>query len=80
VLAAIGMLGVLVPFRIIPDLVGMALAIAGVVCGHIAWGRGQARGAATAALIVGYIALGVGLLHFFSLVTLGYILRHRLGR
>jgi hypothetical protein len=76
ILGILGLLELLTPLRAAFTIICLLLAIAGIICGHIAYSRLRTdRGLAIAALIVSYIALGLGLLHLLGLVALAGRLR-----
>ena len=71
------------PLRLWPDLLGLACAIGAVICGHVAQAHGRngsGQGLAVAALVLGYVALGLGLLHVIGLLLFYADLRARFPR
>ena len=49
---------------------GLVLAIVGIICGHAAWSRTRGSGwraVVVVALILGYLALALGLFHILAL-------------
>ncbi len=62
---------------------GLALAIAGVVCGHIALARARSGSAAVglsvAALAICYITGAIGVAHLLGIALLAAFLRHQRG-
>jgi hypothetical protein len=56
------------------------VAIIGVICGHVAVARpagSRGRGLAIAALVFGYVAFVIGLLHLIGALLLGRLLHRR---
>jgi hypothetical protein len=77
IFAVLGLLGVISPLHLLLDLAGIVLAIVGVVCGHIALGRSASgkQGLAIAVLVIGYVAIAIGIVHFFSLIAFAHLFR-----
>jgi uncharacterized membrane protein len=58
----------------------LVCAIVGIICGHAAWSRAGTSGwrmVVAVALILGYIALALGLFHILALFARELALRHR---
>ena len=61
-------------------VVGLVCAIVGIVCGHVAWSRTRGSGwrvVVVVALIAGYLAVALGLLHLVGLFVRDLPLRRR---
>ncbi len=59
---------------------GLVLAIVGIICGHVAWSRTRGSGwraVVVVALILGYLALALGLFHILALFARELALRRR---
>jgi hypothetical protein len=59
---------------------GLVLAIVGIICGHAAWSRTRGSGGravVVVALILGYLALALGLFHILALFAREVALRRR---
>jgi len=59
---------------------GLVLAIVGIICGHAAWSRTRTSGwrvVVVVALILGYLALALGLFHILALFAREVALRRR---
>lgn len=59
---------------------GLVLAIVGIICGHAAWSRTRGSGwraVVVVALILGYLALALGLFHILALFARELTLRRR---
>jgi hypothetical protein len=79
--ALVALVLVLAPLHPYLSVAGIAVAIIGVICGHVALAHPFAvgRGLAIAALVFGYVAFVIGLLHVLGALLLGRFLRRRLG-
>jgi hypothetical protein len=59
---------------------GLVLAIVGIICGHAAWSRTRGSGwrvMVVMTLILGYLALALGLFHILALFARELALRRR---
>jgi hypothetical protein len=81
VLGALALVGAIFAFRPIVLVFGLLMAIVAVVLGHIGFARGgnggKGQGVAIAALILGYLAIAVVLVHLIGMVALFRFLRRR---
>jgi hypothetical protein len=58
----------------------LVCAVVGIICGHAAWSRARGSGwrmMVVVALVVGYLALALGLFHILALVARELALRRR---
>jgi hypothetical protein len=61
-------------------VIGLVCAIVGIVCGHVAWSRTRGTGwraVVVVALVLGYLAATLGLLHLVALFARAALLRRR---
>jgi len=59
---------------------GLVLAIVGIICGHAVWSRARGSGwrvLVVVALVLGYLALALGLFHILALFARELALRRR---
>src|SRR5690242_17091682 len=80
--ALVALILVLAPLHPLLSVLGTVIAIVSVICGHIALARpagSRGRGLAIAALVFGYVAFVIGLIHIIGTLALARILRRRLG-
>src|SRR5271165_6211283 len=73
---------ILLALRFIPNVLGIILALSGVICGHVSIARSsrvrEAHGLAIAGLVISYIALALGVLHLIGIFALrADLLRYR---
>ncbi len=82
VCALVALILVIAPLHPLLSVLGIVIAIVGVICGHVAMARpagSRGRGLAIAALVFGYVAFVIGLLHLIGALLLGRFLRRRFG-
>jgi hypothetical protein len=80
--ALVALVLVLAPLHPLLSVAGIVIAIIGIICGHMAMARpvgSRGRGLAVAALVFGYVAFVIGLLHLIGALLLGRLLRRRFG-
>jgi hypothetical protein len=72
----------LAPLHPLLNVLGIVIAIVGIICGHIAMARpvgSKGRGLAIAALVFGYVAFVIGVIHLIGTLLLARFLRRRFG-
>lgn len=80
--ALIALILTLAPLHPLLNVLGIVSAIVGVICGHIAMARpagSRGRGLVIAALVFGYVAFAIGVIHLIGTALLAHILRRRFG-
>ncbi len=81
VLGALALAATTLSVRPIAPLAGILVAIITVVLGHIGFARGgnggKGQGVAVAALILGYLAIAIGIVHLAGLIAVTRLLRRR---